>query len=1420
MANRDALRQPGQRGGQLVPYAAPAELPQLPLLPYEQDLIAILGITEAEYREHTERVRWKGLTRPAEYAHIPDIRCDPVSIIVSLVIGIALTAVGQLLAPKPTAPADNRVKQRQLRNVQGSDRFGTTSGFDTLNTLADYATPIAIVFARREEGVGGVLVTPQMVWSRAFSYGTEQGVKMMFVVGEGGKESGIARPDEGGIFIGTMALDAVSYTQYAFYWNRNTRINGRILAKNFAYGSRGAAWTGDLQGNDDIFLCPTRHTQLDTAFSGAFSPTNNLQFGCYAPMANGTGYRVNFTLVSIPELDSQPDDEDNILRTERKKVSGDWGTSSLSKLRALGQKGVGREYSRFMGITHLNGESFPGGPNDHKRRVVVKVEDTCQFTIEGGVLEEDHYWTNDGKTQGVHVDDINNATIQFREEADDALQIGTQVMIGRTLWVVESRALPIWGAKKVGPFKERDTQKIRMRCIEVFARGGVGQQIGLISKSCLDRRIRTDDQGAGEYKYSSDNLPGMTVGPGYYPLMKVQFGLVRNTRPCDTTEIGLKSQVWNRANGLCNFASLLTPAELVKADKRKENVRSGTMNRYFPRTSVFTVFLRPAGATPSGEEYPWAPLGEQFAIRGKAPVDQYNFLRFTHPEVRQYEFRFVPKNGGDLTQHSPDEEQFWLLDARINSVSMADARLSGSYNTDYGTFIVHAVGRTVTKGEIEFAPELSTGTKTNDYREVVSVPDRVEDYQRFPDIEESTAKATAVVFAGMLPDGYSKGREAACWYEFWGQASYSGKTSTETRRFDFGGGRFIKLELKGVVDNYFPDNHPYYPGYRAWSLRSVKVVDSSGEMNNNDRLDCRVNISGSNPRNRDGLPYTGIKVVVTDTTALSAPGGRESAWEYEVLGDPETRNIGDTRTKTITLKDGGRSVDVEVKGTIVRGPDAWQSYWGRKKAWEAETYTAISGSASGNWKVGATALHTVTVSAGNPFFKAGEQVGVYFRVTSHREEIEAVGMRSDRVFEENGQITDLSNYSERTTSCESGPEHSITYVNETIANDAGAPQYGQLTTCGLSLRASRNFQSLDQVRVWLATGLEVERFHPAERGTIGPSNLFPDLVHYLLTDATAGLGKVFRAELLDLDSFSGACQFLRTNKLFFNGAIAEPQNLRSYISEQAPYFMLNFVIANGRFALQPAFPVDASGNISTGPVPISALFTAGNIVEDTFKVEYLEADQRRNFIAAMRWRDERTNQLPEERTVTVRWAEAESETYPMESFDMTGFCCSEEHAVKVAKFFLSLRRRVTHTVSFKTSPHGLSLAPGDYIKVLTQASPYQAANNGVIEADGSVIAAQPLADGAYPIYWYDRSTDSTPEGLMTVADGKVAEAHLLDTLFTLKYAGESATVYQVEQLSIEEDGLVEVVAAEFPVTSDLVSQVALDVQSDAFIKDY
>ena len=74
------------------------------LLPYEQQICDAIGITEEEYFDYFELVQQYKKARPEEYAAIPDIVNEPISlttVLVNLAVGVALTAVSMLLAPKP-----------------------------------------------------------------------------------------------------------------------------------------------------------------------------------------------------------------------------------------------------------------------------------------------------------------------------------------------------------------------------------------------------------------------------------------------------------------------------------------------------------------------------------------------------------------------------------------------------------------------------------------------------------------------------------------------------------------------------------------------------------------------------------------------------------------------------------------------------------------------------------------------------------------------------------------------------------------------------------------------------------------------------------------------------------------------------------------------------------------------------------------------------------------------------------------------------------------------------------------------------------------------------------------------------------------------------------------------------------------------
>lgn len=721
MADGGAVHKPANKKGGLD---TAQKSWSVPLLPYEKQLISALGCSEEEYKWFTTEVRRREAVRPAEYAHVPDVRMEVATIIaiVSLVIGLASTAVSFFLTPKPkplNVSGSNRRggRSRPGVDINGADRFAPTFGFNTQAELANYGEPIPIVFGRYDTtlNTGGVLHTPRLVWSRAFSHGTQQSVKLLFVVGEQGVDdgtanAGIAPPKLQGIFLGNGSLGSTYKSDYAFYWKRNTTFGGitRIRAADLAYGSRAADETGDYEENDDVFSCPTANGSNDTGFSSAHSLTNNTEFGCYSPIPNGTPYRVPWQVVSIPrtrknggnsgDFNSISEDDEFFVKTrERIKIAGNENATVDTKdVWNLGMKGTGRHYSRRMGAVELlikqpngtfNSVRVSGGVGGQEFDGV-KVGDKMYFRISQTELAKDRYYRevtiNDKKEieSSVSVDDINTTIAEMCIAADDSLQVGEIFMMRRSVWKVVKRLIPIW--------KPGLNQRITLKCIEVTG----SDKVGLVNTEMITRDTLRDDTDTTK----------LHVGTVFYPLMRVAFAVVRNTRACDVTEIGIRSTVYQRLNGLPNFQNLPTPAQLRRSDRRQVARGTGSINTYTKRASVFTIFVRPAGSDVNGLEYEWKRIEVNFAVVGNTPITRYNSIQIKHPSRAQYEYRFVPKDGADVARN--DAAIFWVLNATRSAEDSAMTVLTTSDAVSgYGTFTITAPGYTSYQSGIRYCRE-------------------------------------------------------------------------------------------------------------------------------------------------------------------------------------------------------------------------------------------------------------------------------------------------------------------------------------------------------------------------------------------------------------------------------------------------------------------------------------------------------------------------------------------------------------------------------------------------------------------------------------------------------------------------------------------------------------------------------------------
>ena len=1288
MARRADARKHEQTSGSLATGWGSASVVELPLLPYERQLIKQLGCTIEEYEHYRKSLINYGNRRPAAYAHIPDIRCEPVSIVVSLVVGIVLSAVSALLAPKPEKREKQEDKRKKLADDVSQTRFNTTQGFDATQEIARLGSPVPLFFGNYQPNdgnspTGGLSIAPQMVWSQMYSYGNHQGFKALYVVGEVLETAGDYprkdKPDLAGIQIGTVPLSTLPKEQYAVYWASNFPEN-RIKKKHLIYGTAGQPASGDPTIHDDVFNCQIENEQAGPGFCMSSSPNGDTSFGVYSPIRNGTGWRLNFRIVPYPRNKKRPDNAENRILAERSLIAG-----KENRVRWKGMRGVGAGWSPMMGIYSINGQS----PDEPRRDVRVKVGDEIEFKIRGEAATKDRFgWAmfDFDRSDDVDGDDIRNRLISMRSEADSALQVGSLFMIGRTVWQVQRRN---GGSQGVWNEGEAD-MNVTLKCVELTTNDNASI-IGVAGgrTMALDPRL---------FQVWDGYLPSAPskgwVGPGFWPLLNVSFTVIKNTRPVSATEFGIKSQVWNQASGLCNFASLISAKTLAKYEDDEYSIDNGTITRYFARSSCFTIYLRPVGADSEGNPFEWAFLGQSFVVTGDSPVDQFNYIRLKSKEgPKQMEFRFIPRAFSDINSWSRDAN-LWRLNARSGQEIGAD------FATHYGVFRLTICGDIVKAEPLFKNPELISGKR--------------------PGLTTSSKEVTAVERTGWWPSSPTAGREHAFWYETFGwpgdhrdqerNAEADAKTPT---------GKTVRLRFR-VRSEWAPWEEfriKYHSNYH-WSIRGIDVVRSDSDINNGERLEIRIDsikITGGNIWARlNGLNKVGMDLKVTNT-------------------------------------------DIVIR------------------------------------------------------VEPGEE---------------------ERLFESTSQMSELSLYDEIAKSCDSGPEHSVTYVNESVStevssegsNEKGAPY--PFTMIGVALRSNTLLTTVNQLRIWLANGQSVKYNDPAQAALRGPSNNFADIVNYILTNEVGGLGSAAGSALVDYTSLSNAARFIRQNGLTFDGSIADRVNARSYLTEIAPFFLCNFVIGNGLFSMQPSLPHDSNGTIDPQSIPISNYFNERTIIDGSYKLSYLDSSQRRDFKALVSYRVGFRDSTPSIKTVSVRWNEDGGWLYPQEEIDLSDFCTSEEHALKVGRFLLSLRRNVDHSVQFETLPNQLGLSPGAYIVVQTTVSPQASRINGAIHPEtGEILATENIDDGKHDLTVYKPGADVTEVIEVEIKDHRAVDQSLHGAVFSSLIPREEQNLYQVEQVELTEEGLAQITASHFPAVrvgsrwQSIVAEDVLDKSGNRFKVD-
>jgi hypothetical protein len=260
--------------------------------------------------------------------------------------------------------------------------------------------------------------------------------------------------------------------------------------------------------------------------------------------------------------------------------------------------------------------------------------------------------------------------------------------------------------------------------------------------------------------------------------------------------------------------------------------------------------------------------------------------------------------------------------------------------------------------------------------------------------------------------------------------------------------------------------------------------------------------------------------------------------------------------------------------------------------------------------------------------------------------------------------------------------------------------YEGLSTMAFSVTIPAGFDYWNrQVHCFVRGGLHVTRLLDS---VTGPSNNVADLLRYLLRSSS----RVPDEQVDAAGSFLAAATFTNVNGFWFNGVVNESTNLRDWASSNLQYFLLRLSRVAGKESLIPLLPVNNDGTIKTTAVDWEFAFTEEHIIPDSFEIDYTPLADRKPFVVTVLWRQQDDLGIPLIRTAEVRYA-GTAEDGPFEQHDLSAFCASENHAVKVGTYILARRNHITHRLSIGVRPdaYNPTLAAGDRVRVRLERTP-------------------------------------------------------------------------------------------------------------------
>ena len=405
-------------------------------------------------------------------------------------------------------------------------------------------------------------------------------------------------------------------------------------------------------------------------------------------------------------------------------------------------------------------------------------------------------------------------------------------------------------------------------------------------------------------------------------------------------------------------------------------------------------------------------------------------------------------------------------------------------------------------------------------------------------------------------------------------------------------------------------------------------------------------------------------------------------------------------------------------------------------------------------------------------------------------------------------------------SFDGGPEFRITAVTEQQA-ESNTGKYTGMSLMALGVYSGRGVQDLRSITGYVTQGKESWTVN--DNGTrtrsANSTSFAPDIFADTILDSENGIGKFAKSEGIDWNGVALAKRFCKNNglgcQLFMDGVISEQTPWRQFWAETAPFSLLEFARVGGRETLIPAVPVNSAG-VANRQVVVNALFTAGNVLEGSYKEEFIDYGSAvQDLIATVIYREtESQDVFPRNSSVTVSLNDVDDGTAILQSFDLSQFVTQREQAILFAKLLCNQRRHIRRGIEFKTFPTDTPISPGAYIYVDIGLNSWDRISSGLIMQGGALNA--PLTDGinngSYSVLIYRNNEQVRSFDSVAVSNGIAAAlAPYAGYMFVLGAKSDRKRVFRVVEVQMDEEGEITVKAMEHPCDTSgslLLSRIA------------